>query len=615
MSEAAPSFANAFVRSLAPRRALPGSDLSERPATAPPQSERRLRQFQQVDVVSALAFYPGYMVGLGIGLASPITDVAQAVPLAAQAYLGLLKLQHDLVFNPVHATMTLFNGMKQVKEALDGFSLTQAAREVVYGYFPGLKETLDRFNGNEFVSFEGGKAFGTFLGGVVVQVAPAIATGGATALVKGVLSVVTAAAKVAAKGIAVVAATTARAVAVAKQAAHLSVLQRAKAALRPLGQAAERIEDAGKAVARRTEAYPLRMAYQDACFVAGTPLLTPEGPRPIETLREGDWVLSRDEHDSAGPIEPRRVLRTFVRTAMVLTLRVGGQTIRTTAEHPFWVANCSAWIPAGMLEVGDLLEGHDGKRLPVETIVDGQEAATVYNVEVEQFHTYFVGCQEWGFSLWAHNAEYQVFADVFGTYSIRYWEGTGSHRTLKVLETPNGNPIRFRTAAEADTWIARNVAPPRQVTSTVRHKHGTQTVVVDGQTWHLPQGRTVANIPPLDTVGDRLQALASQHAQRWDGSQLTAPQRRAIQEQIDKGRPYVAKIYEARYRGSWIEDQVRASAQREFPHLQWNERGIDVIDHRTGFQYDILSGSVGNMTEHAQRLRNEMFRMVTFPTR
>jgi hypothetical protein len=194
--------------------------------------------------------------------------------------------------------------------------------------------------------------------------------------------------------------------AVAGQAAHLSVLQRAKAALKPLGQAAERIEDAGKAVARRTEAhpYPLRLAFQDACFVAGTPLLTPEGARAIETLREGDRVLSRDEHDSTGPIEPRRVLRNFVRTAMVLTLRVGGQVIRTTAEHPFWVANRSAWIPAGLLEVGDLLEGHDGKRLPVEGIVDEGESATVYNVEVDEFHTYFVGCDQWGFSVWAHNA-------------------------------------------------------------------------------------------------------------------------------------------------------------------------------------------------------------------
>jgi hypothetical protein len=77
----------------------------------------------------------------------------------------------------------------------------------------------------------------------------------------------------------------------------------------------------------------------------------------------------------------------------------------------------------------------------------------------------------------------------------------------------------------------------------------------------------------------------------------------------------VANIYEARYRGSWIEDQVHASARREFPHLRWYERGVDVVDPTTGLRYDILSGSVGNMTEHAQRLQNEMFRMITFPTR
>jgi hypothetical protein len=56
---------------------------------------------------------------------------------------------------------------------------------------------------------------------------------------------------------------------------------------------------------------------EHSCFTAGTPLLTADGPRAIETLREGDWVLSRDEHDSAGPIVPRRIVQTFVRTAMV----------------------------------------------------------------------------------------------------------------------------------------------------------------------------------------------------------------------------------------------------------------------------------------------------------
>ena len=29
---------------------------------------------------------------------------------------------------------------------------------------------------------------------------------------------------------------------------------------------------------------------------------------------------------------------------------------------------------------------------------------TVYNFRIADFHTYFVGCDEWGFSVWAHNA-------------------------------------------------------------------------------------------------------------------------------------------------------------------------------------------------------------------
>ena len=33
---------------------------------------------------------------------------------------------------------------------------------------------------------------------------------------------------------------------------------------------------------------------------------------------------------------------------------------------------------------------------------------TVYNFRVANCHTYFVGCAEWGFSVWAHNAEYGV---------------------------------------------------------------------------------------------------------------------------------------------------------------------------------------------------------------
>src|SRR5262249_28733911 len=74
----------------------------------------------------------------------------------------------------------------------------------------------------------------------------------------------------------------------------------------------------------------------------------------------------------------------------------------TTAEHPFWVLD-KGWRPATMLEPGDRLVGHDGRLTPVEAIRATGRFETVYNVEIEQDHTYFVGSPEWGFSVWAHN--------------------------------------------------------------------------------------------------------------------------------------------------------------------------------------------------------------------
>jgi Pretoxin HINT domain len=62
----------------------------------------------------------------------------------------------------------------------------------------------------------------------------------------------------------------------------------------------------------------------------------------------------------------------------------------------------------GMLAVGDPLTQHEGLPVPVEAVSEVREIATVYNLRVADYHTYFVGCQAWGFSAWAHNAEYAV---------------------------------------------------------------------------------------------------------------------------------------------------------------------------------------------------------------
>jgi hypothetical protein len=155
-----------------------------------------------------------------------------------------------------------------------------------------------------------------------------------------------------------------------------------------------------------------------ACFVKGTPVLTPDGWKPIEELQPGDEVLSRSEHDVTAEVRARRVLRNFVRVSPVLNLHVRGRIIGTTGEHPFWVED-KGWTAARELRIGDVLVSHDGQRVEVEGVADSGRIETVYNAEVEEDHTYFVGNEEWGFSVWAHNADCQIVRNEDGTYDLR----------------------------------------------------------------------------------------------------------------------------------------------------------------------------------------------------
>jgi RHS repeat-associated protein len=140
-----------------------------------------------------------------------------------------------------------------------------------------------------------------------------------------------------------------------------------------------------------------------ACFAAGTPVLTPSGYTTIERLRPGDQVLSRIEGDVRAETVVTVVEEAFVHVAAVVRLRVAGRDIHTTAEHPFFVVG-HGWRPANELRPGDRLSSHDGRTVEVESVAETGETVTVYNVSLADYHTYFVGCDEWGFSVWAHNA-------------------------------------------------------------------------------------------------------------------------------------------------------------------------------------------------------------------
>ena len=105
--------------------------------------------------------------------------------------------------------------------------------------------------------------------------------------------------------------------------------------------------------------------FSQACFAAGTPILTPDGAKPIEEIRLGDLVLSRSEDDPEGPIKPRVVEKLFQQQSACMSLSIGSRLVLTTREHPFWTIG-KGWKPAVQLEPGDMLLSHDGR--PVELL-------------------------------------------------------------------------------------------------------------------------------------------------------------------------------------------------------------------------------------------------------
>ena len=161
--------------------------------------------------------------------------------------------------------------------------------------------------------------------------------------------------------------------------------------------AADDVHDAGKLPNPHPGKVPLQMIPGQTCFAAGTPLLTPDGSKPIEQFQLGDWILSRDENNVNGPVECKRVEEVFRRTANLWRVRVSGREIvATTGEHPFYVLR-KGWCCTSELMPGDRLASHNEVTGVVEKVVETGEVANVYNLRIADYHSYFVCERGWGF--------------------------------------------------------------------------------------------------------------------------------------------------------------------------------------------------------------------------
>jgi hypothetical protein len=198
-------------------------------------------------------------------------------------------------------------------------------------------------------------------------------------------------------------------------------------------------------------------------------------------------ITAPDDDPDAEPV-PCQVEEIFENYLPLLDLYVNGRTIRTTAEHPFWVRD-RGWVAAHQLEAGDELRALDGRWLKVDGLEGPKASETVYNMCVADYHTYFIGHQIWGFAVWSHNAG--VCGNSSGrapksgprTTKVQAVEGAGPHTGFK--RDPQTGEITGHTTFDENGFIAQRTditgAAHGGVPTPHTHIHGPPNVAPDGR--------------------------------------------------------------------------------------------------------------------------------------
>ncbi|MCK4514346.1 MAG: hypothetical protein KAU31_03760, partial [Spirochaetaceae bacterium] len=157
------------------------------------------------------------------------------------------------------------------------------------------------------------------------------------------------------------------------------------------------------------------------CFPAGTPVLTADGPRPIEEISAGTRVVSFDWATGEWVTTPVRALQSIAYRGDMIRIQAGGSQFEATGNHPFYVLRGEAldprpepldvplterrtgqdgrWVSARDLRVGDLLMTRNGNGAVVTGLTSQERSSEVYNLTVENYHNFAVD----GIGILVHN--------------------------------------------------------------------------------------------------------------------------------------------------------------------------------------------------------------------
>ena len=148
-------------------------------------------------------------------------------------------------------------------------------------------------------------------------------------------------------------------------------------------------------------------ANSGACsFLPSTPVTTKDGKKPIGTLHTGESVLAYNPKTHKMELQP--ILQVWVHadhdlvdvTLTSIITQQGGkvhqqkEVLHTTSEHPFLTKE-KGFVPAGQLKPGMHVLRADGSFGVVTGWKRVAGTAVMYNLTVQQDHTFVVGADEW----------------------------------------------------------------------------------------------------------------------------------------------------------------------------------------------------------------------------
>ena len=138
-------------------------------------------------------------------------------------------------------------------------------------------------------------------------------------------------------------------------------------------------------------------------FPGDTLVHTPDGLRPIKELKAGEAVIAKAEWSGEERPELIEQVMSGEREVLLVHLTLAtGEKITATANHPLRTAE--GWRDAQLIKAGgqlDLKGSRDDqpKRAEVVKVEHELKRTRVYNLEVANAHTFFVGEE----GVWVHN--------------------------------------------------------------------------------------------------------------------------------------------------------------------------------------------------------------------